>query len=123
MTSIEIIKELNSLTEREIKDLNYSPKYISTQLELGEALQVNSFGGEGEGDNIGSTIFFKDHNVYITMNGYYDSYNGADFSDVNFTEVFPSISVTKVYSSIKPTIEFINTQLEEFKTIENSLNF
>ena len=48
---------------------------------LGIVKQVANHGGEGKGEDWWVIYHFIDHNVYIKVNGYYQSYNGTEFYD------------------------------------------
>ncbi len=72
-------------------DLQYT-KSVEIK-DLGVVEPVNSFGGEDEGSRIGGV--FKFNNQYFMYVGYYDSWDGTDWSYTTFTEVFP-YNVTKV---------------------------
>ena len=48
---------------------------------LGESDEVEQYGGEGKGETWYSVKYFKDHDVYIRVDGWYSSYNGTDFWD------------------------------------------
>jgi len=48
---------------------------------LGEMQTPYRKGGEGQGSEWYSIKYFKDHDVYIKVEGYYSSYNGTDFDD------------------------------------------
>lgn len=61
---------------------------------VGEYDEVDEYGGEDCGSEWYSVKFFKDHNVYIRTDGYYQSYDGATFDDYG-QEVFPT-EVTKI---------------------------
>jgi len=53
-------------------------------------------------DSIVSVIYFEDHNVYIGMFGYYDSWNGSSFDDSELIEVEPKkIEITIFEEKIK----------------------
>jgi len=45
-----------------------------------EWTEIEQVGGEGEGDHWHSVKYFKDHDVYIKVIGFYSSYHGTDFS-------------------------------------------
>jgi hypothetical protein len=47
--------------------------------ELGECNQVHQKGGEGQGDHWESVKYFPEHDIYIKVTGYYQSYNGTEF--------------------------------------------
>ena len=46
---------------------------------LGEVKQVYSKGGSGKGDEWSRVQHFVDHDVYVRVDAYYESYNGTDF--------------------------------------------
>lgn len=104
--------------EEEIKPLNYSQsienskykqyqampsdyvvkqQYILNQLGLGEVEEVSQYGGEDMGTTWYSVKYFKDHDVYIRIDGYYTSYNGADFYDGYGREVVPTEKTVVVF--------------------------
>jgi len=43
--------------------------------------EVDQYGGEGKGDTWWSIKYFPDHDVYLRVYGYYQSYNGTEFYD------------------------------------------
>lgn len=43
--------------------------------------EVDQYGGEGKGDTWYSIKYFKDHDVYLRVDGWYSSYYGTDFAD------------------------------------------
>lgn len=67
--------------------------------ELGVMKEVEQVGGEGEGDTWYSVKYFQDHDVYIKVSGWYQSYNGTDFGDWNEAckEVRPVEKTITVY--------------------------
>lgn len=69
--------------------------------EIGEVEIVDDYGGEGEGDTLYNVFFFKDHNIYIQINGFYSSYDGCDWSYATWREVKPVEKLVTVYESIK----------------------
>lgn len=80
---------------------NIKEKEILNYLGLGEIIEVEQYGGEGQGDTWYSVKHFKDHNVYIQTDGYYQSHNGTDFYGDVGHEVFPKEITKLVYSSKK----------------------
>lgn len=46
---------------------------------LGVVKQVAGYGGEGKGEDWWKVYYFEDHNVYIKVDGWYQSYNGVEF--------------------------------------------
>ena len=53
--------------------------YYEKDLELGPIKEVHHEGGEDEGTHWESVQYFEDHDVYISVTGYYTSYDGTDF--------------------------------------------
>lgn len=67
-------------------------------LGLGEIEEVHLVGDrEGGGDYSCKVFHFKQHNVYIKIEGYYSSYNGTDWND-NLYEVVPQEKKIIVYN-------------------------
>lgn len=61
--------------------------------------QIDQVGGEDEGSHWHSVKYFKDHDVYIKVTGWYSSYNGTDFEswDDACSEVRPQQKTIAVY--------------------------
>lgn len=72
-------------------------KELLNHLGLGEVEEVAQYGGEGQGETWYSVKYFKDHDVYIKTNGYYQSYNGTEFDDGYGEEVRPQQKTITVY--------------------------
>lgn len=51
------------------------------QLETGIWEEIDQYGGESMGDHWHSVKHFKEHDVYIKVIGWYQSYNGTEFYD------------------------------------------
>lgn len=72
----ECIKIYNSMPNE------YTIAKTKFRQELGLNWQeVDQYGGEGQGDTWYSIKYFPDHDVYIQVNGWYQSYNGTEFYD------------------------------------------
>lgn len=69
----------------------------NTLPEIGEWKLAYQKGGEGEGDSYQVVNYFPDHDVYISLYGYYASYSGTDFDDYEYEEVRPQQKVITVY--------------------------
>ncbi len=67
------------------------------ELGLGEIEEIAQKGGEGEGSEWYSVKYFKDHDVYIKIEGYYTSYHGTDFDGGYGDEVKPQEKTITVY--------------------------
>lgn len=74
-------------------------EYILKQLGLGEVIEVDQYGGEGEGETWYTVKYFKDHDVYIRTDGYYQSYNGTEFENGYGYEVRPQQKTITVYEA------------------------
>lgn len=74
---------------------------ILEHLGLGKVVEVDSYGGEGSGEEYYSVKHFVDHDVYIRTDGFYQSYNGVEFYNGYGSEVFP-VEVTKTEYHTKP---------------------
>ena len=55
-------------------------KYWS-HIGIGEYKQIEQYGGEGEGETWYVVYHFVEHDVYIRVDGFYQSYNGTEFYD------------------------------------------
>lgn len=72
-------------------------KWILDYLGLGEVEEVAQYGGEDQGSTWYSVKYFKDHDVYIRIDGHYTSYNGADFYEGYGREVVPTERVVTFF--------------------------
>lgn len=66
-------------------------------LGLGSVEEVAQYGGESQGSTWYSVKYFKDHDVYIRINGYYESYNGTEFHNGYGKEVTPKQKTITIY--------------------------
>lgn len=71
--------------------------YDSKELGLGEIEEVAQKGGENEGSEWYSVKYFKDHDVYIKVEGYYSSYHGTDFENGYGDEVRSKLKTITIY--------------------------
>ena len=64
----------------------YDSEYtdILGQVGIDSIKYVDSYGGEGQGDNYWSVYIFvhKEQRCYIRFYGYYNSYEGAEYEDM-----------------------------------------
>lgn len=63
---------------------------------IGDYEVVEHYGGEGQGETFYSVKYFPLHDVYIKTEGYYYSYEGAEFEDFG-EEVRPKKKTITVY--------------------------
>jgi hypothetical protein len=54
---------------------------------LGEVTEVEQFGGEGQGDTWFSIKHFLKHDIYLKVNGYYQSHYGTAIYGWNKVQV------------------------------------
>lgn len=64
--------------------------------DFGQVDTISSWGGEGEGSSIGVVYHFKDHNLYMRIDGNYQSHYGSDWDDDPY-EVRPEQKTITVY--------------------------
>ena len=64
---------------------------------FGKIKQVFGQGGEGKGEDWERVYFFEEHGVYLSMSGFYSSYNGTDFDGYEPKEVTPKEKTITVY--------------------------
>jgi len=109
MTYTEIIHKISD--EMNISEFAHSdyPSSICTSTgrgtvfldEIGECRDMDSHGGEGQGEDWWCVKYFPDHDVYIKVRGYYTSYDGTQFDGwENCFEVRPREKVVIVYDPI-----------------------
>lgn len=93
LTGKEIIEILKDIMEP--GDFAHS----LTPPELGYAQVVKQHGGEGQGSSYYTVRYFKDHDVYIRVDGYYQSHYGTDFEpwDKSASIVTPKEKTITVY--------------------------
>jgi len=72
--------------------------YDSEELGLGPVEEVDQYGGEGQGEEWYSVQYFKDHGVYIQIDGYYQSHYGCDFDNAPYEVEPKEVTVTKYVS-------------------------
>jgi len=67
---------------------------------FGTVICVAEHGGEGKGEDWWKVFHFIDHDVYIKVQGFYQSYSGTEFYDGwdSCTEVKPQEVVVTVYN-------------------------
>lgn len=79
--------------------INEKFKEFAHFLGLGEIEKVASYGGEDMGSTYYSVKYFKDHDVYLRVDGWYQSHYGVDFDDWDdaVKEVKPKEKTVTVY--------------------------
>lgn len=61
---------------------NFAHRYYDPdEFHLGEVEEVDSWGGEGEGNRIGHVYYFRNHDVYLRIDGFYASHYGSDWDE------------------------------------------
>lgn len=95
---VEILKE-NNISEESFCYQDYEKK----ELGLGEIKRVDDYGGEDCGSEYYSVDHFVEHDVYIRVDAWYQSFHGADFYNSEFTQVFPTEVTRTEYLTEKQT--------------------
>ena len=72
-------------------------QWILNRLGLGRVVEVDQHGGEGEGERWWSVKHFVDHDVYIRIDGFYQSYNGTEFYSGHGKVVQPAQKTITVF--------------------------
>lgn len=67
-------------------------------LGIGSYEVVDSYGGEGQGEIWYKVFHFTDHNVYIRIDGFYQSYIGTEFYSGYGREVVPQQKTITVFN-------------------------
>lgn len=87
--------------ERVYPNAKYGTKKYDTIINkiLGTIEVVDKYGGEGKGEDWWKIYYFSDHNIYIKIKGYYQSYLGIEFYDGwdSCSEVTPKEKTITVY--------------------------
>lgn len=96
---VEILKDkLDS-----VSDFAYQ-EYNSEELGLGKVKQIleANEGGEGKGEHWIRVFYFIDHDIYIRVEGYYQSYNGTEFYNEwgSLDQVKPKEVLQTIYQSV-----------------------
>jgi hypothetical protein len=96
----EIIEELK---KQDIPAYDFAFGDIENPLpNIGNWEEVDQEGGEGQGDHWHSVKYFKDHNIYINIYGFYTSHDGTDIDDgySSASEVAPKLKTITVYENL-----------------------
>jgi hypothetical protein len=64
--------------ETSVEEFAYGWKFPES---LGKCVDIDAYGGEGQGETWYRVKHFVDHDVYIKVDGFYTSYDGTDFED------------------------------------------
>jgi hypothetical protein len=67
----------------------YKDQKPKIEAVLGPFRNIVEKGGEGQGEEYWTITYFEDHDVYIRVDAFYQSYDGTDFSDSKFKQVRP----------------------------------
>lgn len=93
LTGKEILELLTNISW---EDLGYD-NVDWENLLFGKVEVTAQYGGEGKGEEYYKVYHFVDHDVYIRIDGFYQSYNGAEFHEAPY-EVKPIQKTIIVYS-------------------------
>lgn len=110
LTGKQIIQKLTTnctLSQIAYMDCDYE------ELGLGEVEEVEQVGGEDQGSTWYSVQHFTDHDVYIKIDGYYQSYAGTEFEDIPYEVVPTEVKVIQYLPKLILTAAKINEILKE----------
>lgn len=98
MTATEIITAIRELAEKQGSNFgDYFAYDLDGDSVFGEIEEVDSEGDcEGGGEYAMKVLYFKDHDIYLKIEGAYYSYNGTDWDD-NVKEVRPKQKTITVF--------------------------
>lgn len=101
LTAKEIIKRLKEYYDKQgysIYDFAFASS-LDYIIGVGIMEEVYQYGGEGQGDRWESIKYFRDHDVYLKVRGFYQSYSGTDFPEEwdGVFEVRPKEKTITVY--------------------------
>lgn len=98
MESKELIAKLLELelTPESYHYEDYDENIFSSN-GLETPVEVDQWGGEGEGDEYGFVIHFPTLNIYLRADGDYASYSGSDMSSAEWYKVTPQQKTITVY--------------------------
>lgn len=93
---IDIIKSLHDIRDFAYDEVDYE------ELGLGEVEEVDQTGGMDKGSNWSSTKYFKNHDIYIKVRGFYSSYDGTEFDSwiSSVFEVYPKTTTKIIFEKI-----------------------
>jgi hypothetical protein len=110
VSEINLDSKLEKLTAKQIIEVlelkGVSPEdfghdnYDEEELGLGKMEEVHNEREGSDFDCIVKVVYFKDHDVYISVSGYYSSQEGSTF-DGDFAEVKPEEKTITVYNKVK----------------------
>ena len=100
MTKQEIIEEIKRQIQNGVP-LNHENPEEGTLLGV-EISEEDIWGGEGEGDHIGYVLKVTNNKdlFYVIVHGFYDSYNGSDYSYAAVHEVEPYMKTVRDWKSV-----------------------
>ncbi len=94
-------EEIKSILMSKIESVAYfaHDDFNDQELGLGTIKEVHSEGGVDRGSHWVSVKHFVDHDIYISVTGFYQSHYGTDFDDGwdSLSQVFPTQRVITVY--------------------------
>ena len=97
LTGAEILEKLEDFFIKKDGDEGIAiyafENFFEEGLGLGKIEEVDSYGGEGQGERWWTIKYFVDHDVYIKTRGFYSSYNGVDF-DYGIGEIVKPVQKT-----------------------------
>ena len=81
-----------------IEELSDDSARLETILAIGPWEQMDSYGGEGSGDDYWSVYYFSIHDIYIQFDGWYASSYGSEYQGM--FRVYPrQVTSTQYFST------------------------
>lgn len=96
LTAQDILKKFQELGDFSYEDFANDEWPEEFSEYVGESKVVDIWGGEGQGENIGYVYYFKEHDIYLRIDGYYQSHYGSYWDNPPY-EVKPKEKIITVY--------------------------
>lgn len=73
-------------------------KLLEEKVGTMEYILVAERGTTGDHDTSQTVVYFKEYDIYLSLDGYYNSQDGSNFDYAKFKEVKPKKVTTTIYS-------------------------
>jgi hypothetical protein len=98
---LELLPSIGSIDDFGYGEIDTEKDYF----ELGKIEEIDNYGGEGMGDEYWRVYYLSKYDMYIKVEGYYQSYDGASFPltfRAAFSQVYPKEVTKTIYTTTKP---------------------
>lgn len=72
-------------------------EYFHLLDKVGKMVLVDSYGGEGKGEEYWIVLYLENLNIYLRADGYYESYNGVSWDGSGWYEVTKQEKTITIY--------------------------